>query len=246
MKNKLKIYIKEKIAKFKIYIKFFLSVINFPWKNDDIAFLADKSVKGVIHIGAHWGGEALAYNLYQKKVMWIEAIPSVYHKLKQNIKKYPKQKALNYLITDKDHMITKFNVSNSYGGMSSIYKLGAHKKLFPNIKMVKKILLKSITLKTLINKKRIKIENYQALIIDVQGAELKVLKGIGNYLKYFKYVLLETDNCELYENSSQVKELREYMLKNNYYEKKIYISLKKNNMELYNILFKKILKNNHH
>jgi hypothetical protein len=93
--------------------------------------------------------------LYQKEVLWIESIPSVYHKLKQNIKKYPKQKALNYLITDKDNIFTKFNISNSYGGMSSIYKLGTHKKLFPNIKMVKQILLKSMTLKTLINKKKI-------------------------------------------------------------------------------------------
>jgi hypothetical protein len=68
---------------------------------------------------------------------------------------------------------------------------------------------------------------------------MKVLKGIDNYLKNFKYVLLETDNCELYENASQVDELRKYMLKNNYYEKKIYMTLEKNKMELYNILFKR-------
>jgi hypothetical protein len=78
----------------KIYIKFFLSILNIPWKNDESSFLVDKNINGLIHIGAHWGGESLIYKLYQKEVLWIEAIPKVFKKLKQNLKIYPKQKAL--------------------------------------------------------------------------------------------------------------------------------------------------------
>jgi hypothetical protein len=41
----------------KIYIKFFLSILNIPWKNDESSFLVDKNINGLIHIGAHWGGK---------------------------------------------------------------------------------------------------------------------------------------------------------------------------------------------
>jgi hypothetical protein len=122
--------------------------------------------------------------------------------------------------------------------MSSIFDLKTHKILFPKVKMIKKIFLKSITLKTLIKKEKINIKRYQALVIDTQGAELKVLKGGYNFLKFFKYILLETDNCNLYEKSSQIKNINKYMLNANFYEKKGYITFKKNKMELYNILFK--------
>jgi hypothetical protein len=67
MKDKFKVYIEEKIGKVKIYIKFFLSVIKLPWKNDESAFLADKNVKGVIHIGAHWGGGSFSIYAISKR-----------------------------------------------------------------------------------------------------------------------------------------------------------------------------------
>ena len=34
--------------------------------------------KGVLHLGAHRGKEALIYNWFNKKVLWIEAIPEIY------------------------------------------------------------------------------------------------------------------------------------------------------------------------
>lgn len=61
-----------------------------------------KEVNGVIHIGANEGQEREHYNKYGlQKVLWIEADPEAFKKLKKNISQYKNQTALNYLVLDK-------------------------------------------------------------------------------------------------------------------------------------------------
>ena len=47
--------------------------------------------------------------------------------------------------------------------------------------------------------------------MDVQGAELKVLKGIGDYISGFDYIYSEVNVASLYKNCVQLPELESYL-----------------------------------
>src|SRR5271163_274795 len=61
-----------------------------------------KKLKGVIHVGANTGHERDEYASYGLNVIWIEPIPWVFKQLNSAISSYPNQRALEYLVLDKD------------------------------------------------------------------------------------------------------------------------------------------------
>lgn len=165
------------------------------------AFL--KSCKGVIHIGAHTGEERILYKRCGLKVLWVEAIPRVFETLQKNIQGYKNQTAANALITDKDGEFYDFKVSNN-GASSSIYDFKDHEELWPEVKMSETIRLKSKTLVSLLAEMKLSASDYDALILDVQGAELVVLKGVAPVIKNMRFVQTEAADFELYKGSCTV------------------------------------------
>jgi hypothetical protein len=79
-----------------------------------------KECKAVIHVGANDGGERDLYAHYSLSVLWVEALPQVFQTLKENLRAYPKQTAMNALLTDSEGKAYDFNVSNNLGMSSSI------------------------------------------------------------------------------------------------------------------------------
>jgi putative component of toxin-antitoxin plasmid stabilization module len=79
-----------------------------------------KHITGVIHVGANIGQECQTYAQNNLDVLWIEPIPDIFERLTKNIACYPKQKAVNALVTDKDGEEYAFNISSNYGNSSSI------------------------------------------------------------------------------------------------------------------------------
>ena len=121
----------------KKIINLIISKILFIFKGE-ISQLKDansflNSVSGVIHVGANSGQERDEYNLYSLNVIWIEPIPKVFNKLKKNIKKYSKQKAYKYLLTNIDNQDINFKIANNAGQSSSILELNQHKDIWPNV-----------------------------------------------------------------------------------------------------------------
>ena len=54
------------------------------------------------------------------------------------------------------------------------------------------------------------------LNIDIQGAELLALKGMGNIINYFNYVYLEVNQEYVYKNCALVNEIDKYLSKYNF------------------------------
>lgn len=52
--------------------------------------------------------------------------------------------------------------------------------------------------------------------IDVQGAELMVLNGAGNFMNKIKLIWMEVEAVELYKNQPLKKDVEEFMQKNNF------------------------------
>ena len=68
---------------------------------------------GILHIGAHRGTEASAYDWLHKKVLWIEANPAISEDLSENINKYFDQKYICALVGDENKKNVDFYISNN-------------------------------------------------------------------------------------------------------------------------------------
>lgn len=168
-------------------------------------------LKGVIHIGANEGGERKKYARRGLAVVWVEANPSVYRLLRDNIQGEPDQIALNYLLTDQDGQATVFHVSSNRGASSSIFEFAGHKALWPKIDMLEHLELTSATFAAMAEREGLDLDRYDGLIIDTQGAELLVLKGMGDHLRRFKLVIAEASDFEVYAGAATHEQLCAFM-----------------------------------
>lgn len=165
-------------------------------------------IEGVLHIGASEGQEAIEYhNLRAKRVVWIEAIPWVYDKLVKHISKFQGQEALNYCIGDVDGKWIAFNEANNGGQSSSILELGTHKQVHPEVRYINKTPMQTRR----IDKIEHDFSGLDFLNIDLQGAELMALKGMGKMLDQFKYAYLEVNWDKLYKGCPLIKDIQEFM-----------------------------------
>ena len=180
-------------------------------KLDYIKSIIDSN--GIFHIGAHRGSEAPIYYWLGKDVIWIEAIPKIYEDLKNNIYNFSNQKAYNYLITNNDNEQKNFFISNNDGASSSIYEFGDYHNNFDSrkFKMTNKIKLNTTTLETFLIKENIDLKDYNFWTIDVQGAELEVLKSAKNFIKFCKYLYIEISMKEFYKGGVQFDELNTWL-----------------------------------
>lgn len=171
--------------------------------------------KGVIHIGAHYG---LEYKEYEKcgfeRVIFIEANPEVFNKLKKISSDKIQLELINMAISDQngfsDFYITQ--TPNAGGDQSSsLLKLKKHKVLYPTIKHSKTINVETIKLDDLMIRNGYDSKNYNMLNIDIQGAELMALKVGINTLKNIDIINTEVNKSELYENCVLMDELSNFL-----------------------------------
>jgi FkbM family methyltransferase len=177
-----------------------------------------KNITGVIHVGANDGGERFTYNQLGLDVLWVEPIPWVFEELTKNLAGFPKQKALNALITDIDDKEYEFFISNNAGHSSSILGLKDHKAVWPSVFYTKSIKLQSTTLPTLLKRENVDRSKYQAMVIDAQGAELLILKASTSILGDFKYVKTEAPDFESYEGCCTVSDIETFMKEQGFVE----------------------------
>ena len=147
--------------------------------------------KGILHMGAHRGTEAAVYDWFHKKTIWIEANPKIFIDLQNNVTSYVSQRAFNILLYEVDDKEFLFNISNNDGASSSIYDFGTE-SLKDNLKMIETIKLKSKKIDTFFLQNSIDSKEYDFWVMDIQGAELPVLKGPQNHLLIVNLYMLRS------------------------------------------------------
>lgn len=177
------------------------------------------------------------YTQKYKKGIFIEAIPSVYEILKKNIEYANKNygcdyKALNNLVTSEKEKEYTFHLFSNKGKSSSIYKANEKTWKWPHATEIDTINLKSTTIEEIL-----KDENWENIkfdvILDVQGAELEVLKGFGNKnLKNIKRIKTEISTKEFYKGGVLFNELNKFFIDNNF------VLMKKPNSEHCDVIYK--------
>jgi hypothetical protein len=90
-----------------------------------------------------------------------------------------------------------------------------HTEITPWIQFSEKINVTTSTLETFIGENN--LNHVDFIHMDVQGAELKVLKGARDWLKKFKVIWMEVADIELYKNQVLRPELEAFMKYNNFY-----------------------------
>jgi len=170
--------------------------------------LRDTKPRGVIYAGAHLGTSRW---IFQKNgietLCWIEANPDVFYKLEWNVP--PKDEVINVAVCDKDELLT-FHVTNNEQS-SSLYKLKKHAEVYPGIVETSTVTVNGIRLDTLIKQRRIKIENYNFLFMDLQGGEYYALKGFEENISKIDYIYAEVNYEELYEGCMLVDDFDKYL-----------------------------------
>lgn len=164
---------------------------------------------GVLHVGANVGEEAPVYTqLGIKKVDWVEANEELIPTLHANVKKFD-HSIHKACISDVDGKEVTFNISNNAGQSSSFLELGTHKIAHPDVHYTKQVKMKTVRLDTLFKNG---LPGADFLNLDLQGVELKALRGMGDLLHQFKWVYSEVNQAHLYKGCALVEELDTYLL----------------------------------
>jgi FkbM family methyltransferase len=170
-----------------------------------------RCVQGVVHVGANTGQERSLYSEYGLKVIWVEPITEVFDELVVNLAGYPEQRAIRGLLTDQDDVEYDFGISSNKGKSSSVLPLARHREMWPRVEYVESRRMRGITLQSLFRRERLSVREYQALVMDVQGAELMVLKGAGDLLRDFRFIKAEAADFESYAGGARLDDLQIYL-----------------------------------
>ncbi|WP_112662823.1 FkbM family methyltransferase [Microvirga flavescens] len=173
--------------------------------------------QGLIHIGAHSGQE---FEDYQRAllnpVLYIEALPSIYERLVAHIGGAEGHVAINALCSDKDGESVSFKVSSNEGASSSMLDFGWHSSEHPEVHWVDQVSLTTCRLDTLladVQKKNpdLPFQKLNVLVLDVQGAEMKVLAGADDIVSKVDWISTEVNEGGLYEGDCSLDQIYAYM-----------------------------------
>lgn len=173
------------------------------------------NLRNVIVIGANEMYEINDYIKMYKNGLFIEAIPDVYKKLEKNINYCNNNclrnyKAINALVTNESNKKYPFYIFSNRGESSSIYKPNNENWLWDDVKLNNEIILTSTTMNELLEKEGWSKKKFD-VVLDVQGSELKVLKGFEKYFKNIMFLKVEISKKEFYVGGVLFKELNEYL-----------------------------------
>jgi len=168
---------------------------------------------GILHIGANNGSEALSYSHLDLPVIWIEADPVIFKSLENHLTKFPKQNALNVLLSDTNGPVDFFVTSNS-GFSSSVHPLSQKGKEIWEIEIRESKRLNSSRLDDLVVQN---LEKFNFWVVDVQGHELQVLKGAEKSLSFANWILVEVSTESFYEDQCLFDEVDSWLESKGFY-----------------------------
>lgn len=161
--------------------------------------------KGILHVGAHECEEIHEYekHLPRNKILWIEALQD---KVVISKQVYPNIRILNIVASDRYEMVN-FNRSNN-GQSSSFLELGLHKQYHPHVNYVSSHITIAIPLIDIVNQSDV---SFNFINLDIQGTELKALKGMEEYLKNIDYIYTEVNTDYVYKDCALLHQIDYYL-----------------------------------
>src|SRR6185312_2168724 len=191
--------------------------------------LNKNSAVTIFEIGACEGEDSIRYaRLFKNSTIYtFEPLPQNVAMIEKNILKYDVKnisvvnKALSISNGTAEFYVSAGRPDNApesdwdYGNKSSsLLPPDKHKELAPFIEFKNKVGVETITLKSFCDDNNIRMIDY--IHMDVQGAELMVLKGAGDFINSIKIIWLEVSKIHLYKDQPLVDEVYKFMTDNNF------------------------------
>ena len=168
-------------------------------------------IPGLIHIGANSGQERHLYHQLGLHVLWIEADPEVFHRLCENTANWPRQRAINALLSNVEGAEIDFHIANNEGLSSSMFELAGHALAWPHVHYAGQRRLVARKLDQVLEEQRVDLSNYPALVLDVQGAELLVLSGAAAILPAMSWIRLPAADFDSYRGAPDIAEIGAFL-----------------------------------
>ena len=168
--------------------------------------------RGILHVGAHTCEEGPLYHslgMDDESILWIDANEDCAPSDAINA---------NYLVatlSDTDHADAILHLTSNRES-SSILALKEHLTEHPHVTEIGQRAVKTITLDTLLRDHEIPADRFDFLNMDVQGAELLVLKGATEVLPHIRAIYTEVNEGELYEGCSRLPEMDAFLTANGF------------------------------
>jgi FkbM family methyltransferase len=174
---------------------------------DDLVRKYGVELKGVLHVGAHLCEEIGAYEKYIKRdqVLWVEALAS---KVAESVALHPGILIEQAVVSDQVGPAVFHQANN--GQSSSMLQLGLHRYYHPEVNYIDSQPVQTSLLRDIISRHGV---SFNFINLDIQGAELKALKGMAEYLPGVDYIYTEVNSEHVYIGCALVQELDEFLAK---------------------------------
>jgi len=171
--------------------------------------------RGVIHIGANEGQE---YEKYRKagieKVVFVEADPATFERLSGRFTGNPDVTCVQTAISDRSGTTSFTRMSEDQS--NSILPPKLHLEVYSSIHVVDTVEIATETLDAMVRRLDLDASAYNVLAIDVQGAELHVLKGAQPLLRRFDAIVTEVNYAELYDGCGLIWDIDDFLEQNGF------------------------------
>ena len=170
----------------------------------------DMHISGVLHVGAHFGEEYLSYiDNGISRVVFVEPLKENFQVLEDRFGAIDDVVLINKGAGSEKKELNMYRASNNLVS-SSVLKPKRHLTQHPDVMFDGG--------ETIIEIDRIDnmlddIVPYNFMNVDVQGYELEVFKGSGEFLDRIDFIMTEVNRDEVYEDCAQVEEIDEYLSK---------------------------------
>ncbi len=168
-------------------------------------------ITGLMHVGANTGDEAPSYAAARvPTVIYVEPTPAPFAVLKARIAGAPGHHAVQAVCSSTAGDSVAFNVASNNAESSSLFALGNHGILYPDIAYTERLELTTTTVDGIVEA-GFAGQAINLLVIDVQGAELLVLRGAERALETIDAVFCEVADISLYEGSCTWPEIDAFL-----------------------------------
>lgn len=163
---------------------------------------------GVLHVGAHEAEELTDYQAAGwLPVVWVEGLPDKAVLLQERLRRTADQHVISALVWDTDgESLTMWRTNN--GQSSSALPLGTHRVEHPEVWVVEELSVQSSRLDTLLQGTA---HRFDFINLDIQGAELRALRGLGDGIRSVRWVYCEVNEKPLYVGAPLVSEIDAYL-----------------------------------
>jgi FkbM family methyltransferase len=153
----------------------------------------------VVHVGAHRAQEAEIYDAVGASVVWVEGDMRLEEALHDRLAAFPRQHVAMMLCSDERSRRHFYRASND-GESSSLFPFDQHARYMPDVTM------EAATVATTCPLDDLGLEP-DWLTLDVQGAELLVLRGAHRTLDTVESIWCEVSRVPLYRGGAQFDEI---------------------------------------